>query len=160
MYESKDLVNAIFCSIAKLVERLRLPLLEHGSTLAQYALVLNQQDYEFRNVTQEITSISWNKRSPLLAKAKEFCVVALLGTGRTAKAFRAFSVKDGIECVVKMYVRKFDEANNYAAIKKKDYKRAGRDSMNREKQRYQEIYGITVYTVELYGHHCLVLPFF
>ena len=86
--------------------------------------------------------------------------MALLGTGRTSKAFRAVSMNYGIECVVKMYVRKFDEKDNYARISKMQFDKDAQNAVKREKEMYKAIYGITVHTVTLYDHRCLVLPFF
>ena len=161
-HESKDLVkllvNAIFCSIAKIVTRPAVPSLIHDSTFENYVLLLKGKEYEFKRVNLKIKS--WNAGNGQLSKEKEFCLVALLGTGRTSKAFRAVSMKHGIECVVKMYVRKFDEKDNYARISKKQFEKDAQNAVKREKEMYKAIYGITVHTVTLYDHRCLVLPFF
>ena len=161
-HESKDLVkllvNAIFCSIAKIVTRPAVPSLIHDSSFENYVLLLKRREYEFKRVNLKIKS--WNAGNGQLFREKEFCLVALLGTGRTSKAFRAVSMKHGIECVVKMYVRKFDEKDNYARISKKQFEKDAQNAVKREKEMYKAIYGITVHTVTLYDHRCLVLPFF
>jgi len=81
-------------------------------------------------------------------KAEEgFHILDQVGSGRTSKGFLAVS-SDGHECLLKMYVRKFDEVENYRAI-----------PTNKEVQMYSQIYNKSVSVVTLYRHLCLVLPY-
>jgi hypothetical protein len=118
---------------------------------------LTENDYSFESISLKV--VPGEFKSSNFAKEKQFHVLDLLGSGRTSKAFLATTPK-GHECVLKMYVRKFDETKNYLALSPDQFKKDAKESTTKEQEMYKSIYGINVPRITLFNHQCLILPYF
>jgi hypothetical protein len=81
-------------------------------------------------------------------------VVELLGVGETSRALRAVAA-NGDECVIKMYIRKFEDN---VPLRDKRFEAVAREVSN-----YHKIYPTLkryVWATKLNGFHCVVLPYF
>jgi hypothetical protein len=93
---------------------------------------------------------------------EEYYLLDLLGDGSTSRAFRAVT-RSGDECVVKMYIRRYDE-DRKEVIRRADFLRQAKAAVEREVQNYHEIYQ------DLRDHvfwrlldndlYCVIHPFF
>jgi hypothetical protein len=93
-------------------------------------------------------------------KPNEYYLIDVVGSGSTSRAFRAVTSKGG-ECVIKMYVRKYEEN---VPLSKKVFDERGKAAVKREVDCYHQIYGedlrSLVWHQKLNGHHCVILPYF
>ena len=88
----------------------------------------------------------------------KFYLVGRLSVGPTFNVFRAVT-GDGYECVVKMYIKEYDESGR----KIREFEKNGQKAVKDEKEIYHKLYPNLcsyVWTVKLSGRHCLILPFF
>jgi hypothetical protein len=100
------LCNAIFCSLQNFRGQKRVRRLLPHSRICQNALKLTNLGYEWKMLNNmEVVGpakIENNK------KPNEYYLIDVVGSGSTSRAFRAVTSKGG-ECVIKMYVRKYEE---------------------------------------------------
>ena len=98
------------------------------------------------------------RRAVNVISSKKYYLVGLLNSGPTYTVLRAVT-QEGYECVVKMYIREYDE--DWRKIPNFDSN--GRDAVSGEAQMYHNLYpeiSEYVWTEKLCGRHCLILPFF
>ena len=81
-----------------------------------------------------------------------------LSIGLSYNVFRAVT-DDGYQCVVKMYIREYDDSWQKIGTFDAD----GKKAVSREEVMYSKIYpelGPYVWSERLCGRHCLIVPFF
>jgi hypothetical protein len=152
------LCNAIFCSLQNFQRQKRVRRLLPRSRICQNALKLTNKGYEWKrlnNMEVEGPAKRENGKKP-----NEYYVIDVVGSGSTSRAFRAVTSKGG-ECVIKMYVQKYEEEK---PLTKKEFDKRGKAAVKREVACYHQIYGqqlrSLVWHQELNGHHCVILPYF
>jgi len=90
--------------------------------------------------------------------SQQFYLVTKLSIGSCCNIFRAVT-SDGFDCVVKMYIREYNDDNSSIT----DFKRLGAAQVEREAEVYKLVYSELrsfIWTEELCGRPCLILPFF
>jgi len=163
-YQSKDLVhlfvNAIACSLSEFHGSSSIVRNDHGYILTnKHVLTLTPTDYFFETISLKVLPGEFHPRNFSRPTENEFHVLDFLGSGRTSKAFLA-ATSHGHECVLKMYVRKFDEENKYMPLSSNQFKRDANKRTTKEKKMYKSIYGMNIPIIKLFNHKCLVLPYF
>jgi hypothetical protein len=148
--------NAIVCSLANYAGPSDIKKFETGNVVKQYCLVLTQKDHRFE--TSHITVKETNLMDYEEHLKGNFYVLQLLGTGSTSKAFLAIS-SCGVVCVIKMYVRRYDENDN-RTLSDSEFKMKAQKAVEKEQQHYEEIYDMKVETKILNNFWCLILPYF
>jgi len=153
------LCNAIFCNLQDIsgnsvIHEIPKRLFSHD------VLEVTQGGYRWCFLTTKSDGKPLKK--PARIRCQNYYLLSLLGTGRTSKAFRAVS-KEGKQCVIKIYVRKYDESNNFQLIPQRQYEAAAKESVTREVHHYHKLYPELkdyVWKQKLNKHHCVILPFF
>ena len=153
----KLLTNGLICSLSNLQGPTTLPKLPDdfvGRSVFVLELKKDEGEYEFHeHMFNEIKS--WDME--LVKDETEFYVVGVIGVELTSRVFRAISKKHSCECVIKMYVRKYDEAENYTFIEESEFKSNGKKAMDLEQEMYRTKYSQGTVRVTLNGLECLVL---
>jgi hypothetical protein len=157
----KLFVNAILCSLCNFQGSASTVRNNLGYQLMHKAvLTLEPEAYKFETISLWVVPSTFEESSNFdKHMTEEFHILDLLGSGRTSKVFRAVTTK-GHECVLKMYVRKFDESENYMPLAKEQFASEARQHTETEQQMYKLIYGMNIPIIELFNHMCLVLPYF
>jgi hypothetical protein len=159
-YEAHQLVkvlcNIIFCGLQNLKGEKEVYNLSPGCELSMPALKLTKEGYDWvqldhLKVSREILSRQVNPQN--------FYVIGMVGVGKTSRAFRAVT-ESGHECVIKMYVKKFEENR---LLPQAEFDKNARESVKREVEHYHKIYKeleSQVWHQQLNSFYCLVLPYF
>jgi hypothetical protein len=152
------LCNAIFCSLQNFQGQKRVRRLSPQSRICQNALKLTNTGYEWKRLNNmEVVGPAKTEND---TKPNEYYVIDVVGSGSTSRAFRAVTSEGG-ECVIKMYVRKYEEKK---PLSKKVFDERGKAAVKREVDCYHQIYGeelkSLVWHQKLNGHHCVILPYF
>ena len=91
-----------------------------------------------------------------------FYLIDFLGSGTTSKAYRAVT-EDGDECVLKIYVRRYDE-DEKRLIPKDEFTKIGSKAVEKEVENFHKLYPELkqhVFSCQLNGYlNCVVHPYF
>jgi hypothetical protein len=175
VYKAHELVpvlcNAIFCGMQNIHWTQKTMSLSNDIHCEGCFLQLMPDGYKWVQGTlpfsgkpnmRDKKSLNRRTRSLFVANREgknEYTVVELLGVGETSRALRAVTT-DGDECVIKMYIRKFED--NVPLSDKKFVKNASA-SVAREVSNYHKIYPELkpyVWQTKLNMFHCVILPYF
>ena len=155
-------VTAIFCSLAGFCPR-EINNIQQGSYLEAEALSITSKSYKWGKMQAtchgpyEMRSFSIRK---LFVPKNTFYLVDYLGMGATSKAYRALT-SDGFDCVVKMYVKRRDDKNEF--LDWRVFTKIAKAAVRKEVEAFKEIYPDLKQYVGgriLNGFPCVIHPYF